>query len=296
MSDGCRASCLAAGEPLVGSAGSAGVFVAIAWPRRRWHPDKAGRSAGLPEALATLEAETKRRTPKLALRVFQRGPGADTERVEVLVHRAAGESYRLSAVPRARLPEAVADACAGRDAPDGSEPLGPELLVCTDGAHDACCARFGRPFYSALRDAVERTRLDVGVAECSHLGGHRFAANALALPSGDLYGRLEARDAEPLLRALAAGRTLRYRHRGTLGAPELLQVADAFLAARLPEGADWALGPADTDAGHVQATLEGGERALVVRCRRESFQGPGSCGEDDEVRERWVAVELDEAP
>ena len=50
----------------------------------------------------------------------------------------------------------------------------PLFLVCTHGRRDACCARFGLPVYQALR-----SELGEAIWQCSHVGGHRFAANLL---------------------------------------------------------------------------------------------------------------------
>jgi len=91
-------------------------------------------------------------------------------------------------------------------------------LVCTHGTHDLCCAVAGRPVAAALgRHCPER------VWECSHVGGDRFAANVLVLPSGQLYGRV----AEPaeLLAATEAGRVLSPLLRGRIGLPPAAQAA-----------------------------------------------------------------------
>ena len=54
---------------------------------------------------------------------------------------------------------------------------------------------------SVLRDPRPRrlagARRAAGVYECSHLGGHRFAANVLVLPDGLIFGRLDARSTRP---------------------------------------------------------------------------------------------------
>jgi hypothetical protein len=77
--------------------------------------------------------------------------------------------------------------------PGAGEPLpgqvvaDPLLLVCTHGRRDRCCALDGRALTKALVDAGEPH-----VWESSHLGGHRFAPTALVLPTGYLYGRLDA--------------------------------------------------------------------------------------------------------
>jgi hypothetical protein len=84
----------------------------------------------------------------------------------------------------------------------GAEPTsGRRYLVCTNGARDPCCAIRG----PAVAQALQR-ELPGQVYECSHLGGHRFAANVLVLPDGLCFGRLDARSAVVLAAELEAGR------------------------------------------------------------------------------------------
>ncbi len=300
MSPSCREACLQSGEPLAGSAASVRTFVALSWPKRLWHFDKAAQSQGLPPALAELERDAKAGGQPVAVRVFQRGAGTPTDRVELLCYRRGAPSFRAPEVPLSELVATVESILDGADPAAATEPLGAELLVCTDGQHDDCCGRLGRPVYRALVDEIERRGSSLRAAECSHLGGHRFAANLLALPAGDLYGRLEPGDAGALLAALEKDRPLRYRYRGRLGASEAAQAADGFLAARLPEGAQWELGgyeqAAETGTSGVAATVRdaAGSRQVRVRCERRGFEGPSSCGAAGETRSRWIAVELEE--
>ena len=62
----------------------------------------------------------------------------------------------------------------------------PVFAVCTHGRHDTCCAERGRPVAAALAAAHPDLTWEV-----SHIGGDRFAANALVLPHGLYYGRLD---------------------------------------------------------------------------------------------------------
>ena len=67
------------------------------------------------------------------------------------------------------------------------EPL---FLICTNGAYDKCCGKYGVPVYF---EAV-KNELDFMVWQTTHLGGHRFAANLLHLPFGIYYGRVTNKD------------------------------------------------------------------------------------------------------
>lgn len=76
------------------------------------------------------------------------------------------------------------------------------LLVCSHARRDVCCARKGRPI--ALEVGLDPQFLD-RVWECSHLGGHRFAATAVQLPHGWVHGRLNVESAKQLLLDADAG-------------------------------------------------------------------------------------------
>ena len=113
------------------------------------------------------------------------------------------------------------DLTASRTPPAADAPSGPPLaLVCTHGRHDVCCALRGRPVAAAL---AEGTGWDVW--ECSHLGGDRFAANVLLLPSGELLGGLDEVSAVAAVRAVEGGRIPLEHYRGRLGRTSVEQAA-----------------------------------------------------------------------
>jgi hypothetical protein len=85
----------------------------------------------------------------------------------------------------------------------------PIYLVCTNGKRDVCCAINGRPLVRAL-SSVEPER----TWECSHIGGDRFAANMVVLPTGLYFGRVVPADVEALAAGLRDGRVLLSRYRG----------------------------------------------------------------------------------
>lgn len=94
----------------------------------------------------------------------------------------------------------------------------PVYAVCAHGTRDMCCAIEGRPVATALaRHCPGR------VWECSHVGGDRFAANVLVLPTGQLYGRIT--DPAALASATEAGQVLPDRLRGQIGLPPAAQAA-----------------------------------------------------------------------
>jgi hypothetical protein len=102
-------------------------------------------------------------------------------------------------------------------------------LVCTNGKRDQCCALRGRPVAAALAAAGWDTW------ECSHLGGHRFAATLMVLPTGDMFGWLDAESALDALRRFDAGQLDLSHHRGRAGQPAHVQAALHAAAVRLGE-------------------------------------------------------------
>jgi hypothetical protein len=232
----------------------------------------------------------------------------DADVAPELAHRARAEGVRLLLIrrPGGRLADsghrwAYADSRPGREglwwsvrtsdadlltAPwDGSigEPTrSPTYLVCTHGGHDACCALRGRPLARTL-PAPGPT----DVWECSHLGGDRFAANALVLPHGFYYGQVPGNGAElvaahsrgevalPWLRGRAgvppAGQAAQYyarRELGLLGVDDLPVVS---IVQTTPPGAEverWIVTMTGPD-GAVVATVEShpSEEAGHLTCR-----------------------------
>ncbi len=96
-----------------------------------------------------------------------------------------------------------------------------------------CCALRGRPVAAALAEAFpagagaddQDAPDDWHVWECSHLGGDRFAANVLLLPTGDLFGALDPAGAVDVVRRFAAGRTSLAHWRGRYGRSPVAQAA-----------------------------------------------------------------------
>ena len=166
----------------------------------------------------------------------------------------------------------------------GGEPNERKYLVCTNGARDPCCAIRG----PAVAQALERA-LPGQVYECSHLGGHRFAANVLVLPDGLSFGRLDARAAVALAAELEAGRLPLEHLRGrTALAPEQ-QAAEILVRRELGvTGLD--------DLRHVGATtfeLADGRRVTAQLRAHELEPHRVSCRDDKvEASTRWELLDL----
>ena len=230
----CAPTSLARGEPLIGTASRVRRWLVVeqwgSWGREALVESK------LPAEVAGVLAESARRhRVRVVLarrpgdrrrggdrRVFLAHTGAESRWIEQL-DVAGGHPERLLHVDLGRL--------AFPDAPGIGDP-GPAglTLVCTNGRHDPCCADFGRPVVRALADAGVDD-----VWECSHIGGDRFAANAVVLPDGVYYGRVQPEEAADLVATHRAGHIDLDRFRGRCHLPPLVQAADLFARRHLGE-------------------------------------------------------------
>lgn len=216
---GCAARAQLRGDPLVGTAFPASRVLMVEQPGP-WG------SAGLSES---------RFDPRVAIELERTAGSAG---IRVLAVRRVGRS-----TPGAPRRWAYADCRPGRqslvtgtyveDAELLGLPLdgtlggrtvsGPAFLVCAHSKHDACCAMKGRPVAAALA-AVRPGR----VWESSHLGGDRFAANVLVVPSGLLYGRVLPDAAQEFVDAADRGEVLTPWLRGRVGFRPVVQAALAY--------------------------------------------------------------------
>jgi hypothetical protein len=177
---------------------------------------------------------------------------------------------------------------AGVVAEDGAKPLlvrrpparaGRTFLVCTNGRRDECCSLRGAPVLRALGDRA---------VACTHLGGHRFAANVLVLPDNLVFGRLDRASAVALAESLEAGELPLEHLRGRCSLSAEQQAAEILLRRELGlRGLD----DADHVGGTRFATPDG-----VLEVRVDGEQLPPrrvSCGdvkEESPIRWRLVSI------
>ncbi len=190
------------------------------------------------------------------------------------------------------LPSVVETIRAG-GVPDGGRRVEePAVWVCVHGKRDRCCAKFGAPVFEAAA-ALE----GVDVWQTSHLGGHRFAATLLCLPTGLCYGRVQADDVDSLVRNHAQGRvhdlTL-FRGRSCWSAPA--QAAVHFVRAHVGEMATSGFVPtseAETDDGvRVRVESPRGGFDVVVEKRPVGGEAPPSCEKPPAPVAGWFQVAL----
>ena len=175
---------------------------------------------------------------------------------------------------------------------------GPLYLVCTHGRHDRCCALLGRPVAQALA-----TRYPDRTWESSHVGGDRFAANVVVLPTGTYLGRIEPDEVARVVDEMSAGRLPAGHVRGRSSLPLPTQAAQAFAREALDRWGALDLAPvrqdgAGPDAWRVRLGssdgASGGPVEVVVRYDR---RGDGerhvlSCDDDAKIAPVFRQVSL----
>lgn len=261
----CSAASLGAGEPLIGSAPHA-----VAWVALEQDGPWGARALTSSHLDPVLGAEIERRAAAAGVRpALIRRPGRHADdrtgpRPTVLVaHTRPGNVWLLAG--RVASPHRLLDldwkAVAAGVRPDWPElvPTSAEqLLVCTNGTRDACCAVLGRPVAAHAAEAFPDR-----VWEVTHTSGHRFAPTTVLLPSGHLHGRVL--DGVGLLEGSDAGRVTLDGWRGRSTWPPAGQVAeDAVRRAAGITGRD-ALVVAGTSDPELWAVRHDDGRAWQVR-------------------------------
>jgi hypothetical protein len=195
--------------------------------------------------------------------------------------------------------------------PAAAGDSGPQrvALVCTNGKRDQCCAIRGRPVAASIAEGS-----DWDAWECSHLGGHRFAATIMLLPTGDMFGWLDPGSALTVVRGFDAGQLMLSHYRGRPGQAVPVQAALHAAAVRLGEdrrdaiglswarplpaatpapGADLREGPADAWEAEVIHRPGGGPPAAYRVIVAGSRLAPSllSCADDSPKAEtRYEAI------
>ena len=170
----------------------------------------------------------------------------------------------------------------------GAPVAEPVLLVCAHGARDRCCVEGGRPLAAELAEA------GIDVWECTHLGGHRFAATALLLPSGYVYGRLDRRTALAAFRAAEGGEVEVENCRGRSIWPTAGQIAELAVLEEAKLRRSDALTVEVTGPLAARVTCVDDGAVWEVRLRRDALGArPASCGTEPEPATPLVVDAVD---
>ncbi|QBD74856.1 hypothetical protein EPA93_02140 [Ktedonosporobacter rubrisoli] len=157
----------------------------------------------------------------------------------------------------------------------------PIYLVCTNGKHDKCCAKFGMPIYQ------EASRLVGEQAwHCTHMGGDQYAANLLCLPRGLYYSRVSVPEVTSIIEADGHREIYLPKARGRTCYQPAVQAAEYYLRQQtgnlhLDAFSLLATHSAETNVEtvHLQATEDGTIHTLTIQheIRELSSSQPCSC-------------------
>jgi hypothetical protein len=185
-----------------------------------WGRDPLHDARLLPAVRERLKAALDR-IPRSRLLFIRRRLGGEP-RCRVYVARSSGEAaYTSVDLPSIDDVANLSIAAMLEDVRPGQTPL---VLVCTHGQRDSCCGQRGYPLYDALRN-----RPEIETWQCSHVGGDRFAANAVVLPWGLYYGPVEPPEADGLVESILDDEIFLPRFRGRSTLPRVAQAAETWV-------------------------------------------------------------------
>ncbi len=284
-------SVLASDEPLPGTAPFAVAWLVVEHPGPWGHDaltDSGLSPAFVAHVAAAQDAHPVRFLAARRIGHDRRRSGPSHTRTVWLAYgdASAGRVRRTSVDRLEEITEWDLAAMTTGELPDvGIPQVDPVEFVCTHSKRDTCCAILGRDLVASV-PAHQREK----VWECSHLGGHRFAATSLFLPSARVYGRLPVHSTgspypdEPHPRHL----------RGPSYLPAPLQAAECAVRTHAGLGArdhvTVTLVSADESTVVARVATEG--REWTVQCSSHAFTSPASCGAESSIRRTWQAEVL----
>ena len=258
----CSDLCLAAGEPMLGTAGQVDVWLLLEY-KPVWRAKAVDDNDLAPEIKAWIERTVAAfaGAGRKARPQFIRRPELDTVETTLFVaeqgvlRRFQSDGYG----PICDLDLTTAEL---------AEVATPHYFVCTNGQRDLCCARYGLPTYARMRETVGKR-----VWQTTHVGGHRFAPNVLALPQGALYGRVFADDVDDFVAAVDGGELSLPHLRGRSAYPPAAQVGETRIAGACVLKA--------VDGDRVTFATASGLRSVQVRQAETPLDIIASCGKTE---------------
>ena len=272
----CSAASLEAGESLAGTAVESVDRWLLLEVTEPWAP-KAVQTPALPEAVRS-QLGRWLETPRSRLQLIRR-PGRFGKRPLFMMVSSAGDRSRTSKLELGRYEELV-DLDLDAMPAALSEPI---CLVCVHGRRDRCCGVLGGAVFRAIQSQ------GVDTWQTSHLGGHRFAACALWLPDGLMYGRLRAEHAQPWVTARRAGGVGELDlFRGRCAYDRPTQAAEIVVRKRLglqtANGIEWLGTDAKSESSwEVRFRIASGEEVVRLRLADTGATRPASCGGEAEA-------------
>ena len=275
----CSAASLDVEEPLAGTAVDSVDRWLLLEVTDPWEP-KALQTEALPTTVRERLALWSE-APRTRLQLVRR-PGRPRNRPLLAVVSSSGSISRLELDRYDDILDVQLDTLPSTEA-------SPMVLVCAHGKRDRCCALHGSAVYRALagHDGLE-------VWQTSHLGGHRFAACALSLPDGLMFGRLRREHAAAFARSVHDREIFDLDLlRGRCEYDRPTQAAEIFVRRRNGnrdiEALELNHRRQDADTQWTASfRTPAGEQSVTVRLEELGAHRPASCGGEPEPVTRFV--------
>jgi hypothetical protein len=301
----CSHVCQQGKEPLHGSAISAQHYLFISWPRHLWAPNQFDSDhfpSELREYLGRLQKDLR-----VATRLVHR-TGIAKDKCFIII---MPEAVCYEAVGVSDLKGVIEGYFTNR--PDEKfirrKSLETFVFCCTHGTRDKCCAKFGRAALKEFRNVAKQIDVPLEVWESTHLGGDRFAANALVFPHGYMYGRIRVEDVGNIIKATVNGVPFAPCYRGSVTLVGAKQLVEAFgqnychergLPSKVVLGKTAEIAP-DHHIVELQILGKSGQvEHLSVVCKRQDFNMFASCKDLHrgfvKRATRWVVESFEHIP
>lgn len=229
-------------EDLIGTAGTAEIYVLVECPPP-W-TSNALNSKSIPANLRALVAEIdETELPVYLFLIYSDRPHAEGYTRCLIFHQKPGFSNGYSqkefSVPNiSDVAPALQDYLAGKLSYENTENPTRDILVCTHGSRDKCCAKYGNILYrQALATVSDLSLEQVRIWQVSHFGGHRYAPTIADFPEGRYYGRLDQESFTSILTKTGDINSLSRVYRGWGILPWAAQILERELIIKY--GWDW---------------------------------------------------------
>jgi hypothetical protein len=265
----CADAARKAEEDMIGSATSYKTYVLIECPAP-WHGE-AFETAAIPLSLKELirAFEPMQRSVRFLL-ITQHHQDLDSSLKVIIYDRTSSdalEKYELNVSGLEQVAGVIENYFAGHRFGFDRSPHR-DILICTHGSHDQCCARYGNPFYRQAVAIVRELELtNVRVWKSSHFGGHRFAPTAISFPDGRYYGGLDGVALRSILTRTGDIADLCRVYRGWSALPPELQVIERDLW--MQQGWEWL----DYQVAYRFLPQEDGQKRIRVELVCRSVSG-----------------------
>ncbi|MDJ0517053.1 MAG: sucrase ferredoxin [Trichodesmium sp. MO_231.B1] len=240
----CADACRKADEDIIGSGTNYSVYILIECPYP-WEYN-AFESRFLPKNLEVLMAAVKRDNLSLRFLLITQNQNYRQNNRKILIYEKEQSSfingykkYEFDVDHPEKIAPIIQKYLAGDNLDTKTQnPRTRDILVCTHGSHDKCCAKYGNPFYTEAKKTISQLGLkNTRIWKASHFGGHRFAPTIIDFPDGRYYGLLNQESFQAILLRTENIELLNRVYRGWGILPTCIQVLERELIFR--HGWEW---------------------------------------------------------